>query len=340
MTALGGFVNTEKMPKAANGAGRYGKGLRRIFPGMRSCLRVRSLIIAKRAHSIDMSSSATPAHVREPRTPPGVSLALWSVPMMYGVLALLLCIPVLFALGRENAAKEIPGQIVAWQFLIMIFAAILVGAFLLQYIRLRIVWEAMLTGTLFLGVWVYAWFVLPLPFALLCAALFTILQAYVRRVFVHDVFLLIGAAGISLNFALLFHPYTLLIVLVTLVIYDMFAGRPGGFAAELSAAFFHRGLVPGLLIPGQTEDFIQEIPQAMRNAKAVFLGAGDVILPGIFLAQAMIRGWVQALFVLAGIGIGAVFLGRRGATKPYPALLLVGLGAGIPYAIMLIFQLL
>lgn len=267
----------------------------------------------------------------------GVPLSLWLVPAAFALLGALIAIP-LFGITLGAGTAPFPEQLGVWQFFVLCIAAILMTAFLLRKIRLRAMWEALLTGTVFLGIWVYAWLLLPLPFALLAAALLTIVQARVRRVLVHNVFFLVGTAGIALNFAFLFHPYTLLAILVILLIYDIVGGRPKGFIVELVREFLHRGLVPGLIVPGRLAECISDIAAELRKTSTTFLGAGDLILPGTILAQAAVRGTVQALVVLTGILAGAAVVGRKGASPPSPALVPIGLGAGIPFAVMLIFH--
>jgi len=225
--------------------------------------------------------------------------------------------------------------LVPWQALAMLMAAALVVALIVRSVKARTAWELLLGITLFLGVWVYLWHLLPIEFALLAASLVTLVQAWVRRVWVHDAFILLGTAGVALNFALVFPPHILAVLLVGLVVYDTFGGRPGGVIARFAASLVHRGVIPGLIVPGSIAGLSDNIPVAIHKPDAIFLGAGDLILPLLFVAQAAIAGLLPAVMVSLGIIAAALWLGSRGPTPAFPALAPLALGAAIPYFVLM-----
>lgn len=263
---------------------------------------------------------------------------LWVVGS-YFLLSLLVIIGALrLAATPVTTPSTVPTGIVTWQLFVFVTAALLLIGLIIRWLSTRLFYELLLGAALFLGVWVYAWFIFPWEVALLVAATFTVFQARVRRVLVHDAFILFGAAGIALHFAFVFTMQTLAFVLVAFLIYDMFAGRPGGVATKFASMFIHRGAIPGLIVPGNMRDACGRISKVVRSPRAVFLGAGDLIIPLILVARAVVYGVTEAVAVTFGILIGAVWLARRGPSKPYPALIPMLFGAAVPFLIIYAIQ--
>lgn len=142
----------------------------------------------------------------------------------------------------------------------------------------------------------------------------------------------------ALNFAFLFPPHILLALLVGLAVYDTFAGRAHGMIARFAASLVHRGVIPGLVIPGALSDIRLPLTDVVRRNDAVFLGAGDLILPLLLVVRASVSSGTYGLVVAAGLVTAAGWLGSRGPTKPFPALVPLAVGAGIPYLILLLLR--
>jgi hypothetical protein len=251
--------------------------------------------------------------------------------LSYAALCALVIVGVSVARSRQVGTGALPEELMPWEWLAMILAGVLFALLIIRKVKVRMAWELILGMTLFLGAWFYAWMLLPLSFALLAAALLTLLQGTVRRVWIHNVFMLVGAAGVSLNFAFALPDKTLLILLVGLAIYDTFAGRPGGVAAEFAASLVHRGVIPGLIIPGRLRDLLAPIIEVVRRADASLLAAGDLILPLTLVARASASGMWQGVTVAAGIVLAACWLGSRGPTKSFPALVPLAICSIVPY---------
>ncbi|HWR00161.1 MAG TPA: hypothetical protein VN397_04950 [Candidatus Methylomirabilis sp.] len=257
----------------------------------------------------------------------------------YSILAALVVLAVEIVKKRTSAAAiGLPEELMPWQGLALVVAGVLVVTVMMRRLRARVVWELILGVALFLGVWFYAWVLFPGGPAIALAALLTFLQGAVRRAIVHNAFILIGTAGTALNLAFILPDTTLLIILVGLAIYDSFAGRSGGVVAEFAASLVHRGIIPGLIIPGRWRDAFADIHSAVRRADASLLGAGDLILPITLVARAAAEGIDRAFAVAAGILIAAGWLGNRGPVKPYPALVPLAAGAAIPYMLLIAFR--
>ncbi|OGL73567.1 hypothetical protein A3E39_00450 [Candidatus Uhrbacteria bacterium RIFCSPHIGHO2_12_FULL_60_25] len=258
----------------------------------------------------------------------------------YAILSALVTVAVRTVRDRPTVGSiGLPEELVTWQWFSFVIAGALVVTILMRTFRARLAWELLLGVALFLGVWFYAWLLLPTAIAVTVAAALTLLQGTVRRSLIHNVFILAGAAGTALNLAFMLPDRALILILVGLAIYDSFAGRPGGVIAEVAASLVHRGVIPGLIVPGRARDAWAPIHDAIRRLDASFLGVGDLILPMTLVSRAAVQGIPQALVVTVGVLMAAAWLGRRGPSKPFPALVPLAAGSAIPYLLLVAFRL-
>lgn len=235
-------------------------------------------------------------------------------------------------------------MVVSWQYAFVgaLAATAIVGFF--RKFRNRLLWETLFLTTLFLGVWYAMLLILPVGVALLLAAALTLAQVFVRIVAVHNLFYLVGGAGVAINVAGLFSPEILVASLVAFTIYDTVAGPPGGPIEALAAFLIHKGIIPGLILPSRGRELFASIDEVVRG-RAVLLGAGDLILPLTLVARAGFRDLVPAFVVLAGLLVGAGALaiqGRRSGQSarhlhPRAALPLLATGAAIPFLLFRFF---
>ena len=241
------------------------------------------------------------------------------------------------ALSGQQMPSEVPLSLTAWQNFLMVMIGMLILFLIIRLIHFSGFIAALFGAALFLGTWVYCWSLFPWDIALLIASGLTIVQARIRRVFVHDLFVLVGAAGIAINFAFMFTDKSIAMIFACFLIYDMVAGRPNGPVAQMASALVHRGIVPGLIVPARVKTLFASISSTIHQSDSVFLGAGDLILPVTLVARAAAFGWWQPLVVMLGALIGFSILGWRRSSKPFPALIPLGVGVCIPYFMIVLF---
>lgn len=223
-----------------------------------------------------------------------------------------------------------------WHLAIIILVAGGLAVVFLRHSASRLVWEVILNAAIFLGVWyVFLLFGLTLGIAIVLSSGLTLAYLNFKTVWLHDIFYLLGATGVSINFAVWLPAEVLLLGLVAFTIYDMVAGVAGGPIHKLVAKLARHSLVPGLLIPKNIKSFKEKLPQSVQG-EAIFLGAGDLILPLSLAAGAAFRGWLPALLVTLGASLGALSLGFRASLRPQPALLPLAIGVGIPFLLFTI----
>lgn len=221
----------------------------------------------------------------------------------------------------------------SWQYGFLAVVVAIGFLSLLRRYRQRLLWEILFTVTLFLGVWYALFFVLPLGWALAVASVCTLTEIFIRNTAVHNVYYIIGAAGVAINFAGWLSPDVLIAGLVVLTIYDMVAGPPGGPVQSLAAELIDAGIVPGIVIPARSADLFSATDEAVKS-NAALLGAGDLILPLCLVAKASYHGVEPALIVLGGLVVGALVLGRTGDPHPRAALPALAAGTAVPFIVL------
>ncbi|MCI0479466.1 hypothetical protein L0Y59_02895 [Candidatus Uhrbacteria bacterium] len=198
----------------------------------------------------------------------------------------------------------------------------------------HVAWEALLTAAAFLGVWYVSLLVgLPVGWAVATAAFLTLAHLFLRIVFLHDLFYLLGCVGVALNFALWLPSEVLLAALAAFLLYDMVAGPPGGPVVALATRLVRQGIVPGFILPSGMRGFGASVDDAIRS-DAVLLGTGDLILPLLLVIRAAAWDAPSGAFVLAGLVAGSVALGLRKDLHPRAALLPLAFGAAVPFLII------
>ncbi len=223
----------------------------------------------------------------------------------------------------------------SWYYAIILVAACGVGLLMFKRIRSWMFWETIFTVTLFLGVWFACLLLLPLVWALLVAAALTLAHLFIRSVFLHDAFYLVGAMGVAMSFATWLAPEVLLVFLVGFVLYDMVAGPPGGPIQELARSLVSKGIVPGLVVPSDWREFVASVDTAVKSHSAL-LGAGDLILPLAVVARAADAGVCQAAIVLVGLLVGVLILARTPSQHPRAALPALAAGVGVPFVVLML----
>ncbi|MEK7115822.1 MAG: presenilin family intramembrane aspartyl protease [Patescibacteria group bacterium] len=243
----------------------------------------------------------------------------------------------LVTLAKQFLPAERLRMIVAWQYAFLVAVGMTLALGFFRRFRSRALLEILFTAMLFLGVWFAAFLVLPPAIALLAAAGLTLGSIFFRRVWMHDLFSLVGAAGAAINVADWLSPELLLAVLVCFTVYDMVVGPPGDPIATLAHSLASSGIVPCTLVPSRFADLRMAVHDAIRKNVA-FLGAGDVLLPLTLVARAAFYGLLPSLIVLAGLLAGTFVALRRQNLPPRAALPALAAGTAIPFLALRFFS--
>jgi len=258
--------------------------------------------------------------------------ARWLVPTLFVVAGF---ITVFLVRRTASSLAEYTVPIPSWAYLLFFAIAVVVLSFLRKRTRTRVLWEALFTTAVFLGIW-YVFILLNLPFgvSLLLASFFTILHIFIHLVVFHDMFFLFGSIGAALIFAGWLPAEVLLIVLVGFTVYDMVAGPRGGPVQHLAERLSSLGFIPGFAFPEKFVDIFHDL-DSIGTGNWILLGTGDVVLPLALVASA--SGWSVAsgIVVTLGMLLGALFLIARRDLHPRAALPGLSAGASVPFLILL-----
>ncbi|MCR4278758.1 MAG: hypothetical protein NUV81_02525 [bacterium] len=266
------------------------------------------------------------------RDPKHLHAARWLVPTLFVVAGFF---TILLVRNSASSLVEYAVPIPAWAYLLFFLIAVIVLTFLRKRTRTRVLWEALFTTAIFLGIW-YVFLLLRLPFgvSLLIASFITVLHIFIHVALFHDVFFLLGSIGAAVIFAGWLPAEVLLVILVGFTVYDMVAGPPGGPVQHLASLLASLGFIPGFAFPEKGSDIFQDL-DAIGSGNWVLLGTGDVVLPLALVASA--SGWniASGVVVTLGMLLGALFLIARRDLHPRAALPGLSAGAAVPFLILL-----
>lgn len=248
----------------------------------------------------------------------------------YGLLFLLLG-SVFF--GRMEVVDAGRGAVFPWEIGVLIVGVFLLGALLFRRLHARAAVELLLGSALFLGVWFFCWHVFG-DLGLVIAGALTLAQALYRRVWMHDVFVLVGGAGVVLYLAFLFPALTWAILLVGMAIYDTLGGRGARVTRWLTDSVVHRGAVPALVLPEAVRTLARPLTHVMGGEGVRFIGMVELLFPGIFVAHVAVFGGVA-------FGVTAAMVTCVAAVASWKRMdalfLLLALAATIPYLLLVLF---
>ncbi len=209
-------------------------------------------------------------------------------------------------------------------------------------LALRVMFAAAYTwGTLvFLGLSLNFYIALGIALA---AGLVWLLWA---RVWYHDFMLLLTMVSLASVFGFLFAPWTFLVFMLIIAIYDFLAVR-FGYMQWLAMKMSDTDTLPAFIIPRQPADWNQDarivsirrlMDSAGEEREFSILGGGDIGFPlllvvSVYVASGLAGALIVAAFALGGV-IGAyviqAYFTRGGAVPALPPIFLMSLiGFGI-----------
>jgi presenilin-like A22 family membrane protease len=235
-----------------------------------------------------------------------------------------------------SGLKALPGPQIGsvWEALFIGVATVGFALFAMRRIRVRVFWELLFTAALFFGAWLL--FLLVLPFAWATAAALGImaLPFAIPRVVIHNVFMILGAAGAAMSFAFQFAPTGLVALLVGLAVYDHFVTGPKGLLVEFVKQLIRWRLIPGLIVPPHLRGFWHET-NAPPEPHALILGVGDLVVPLMLVSRAAMSHTLAAVVVLLGAVFGLAALLARDDGRPRAALPWLAVGTLLAFVLVI-----
>jgi presenilin-like A22 family membrane protease len=173
-------------------------------------------------------------------------------------------------------------------------------------------------------------------YSLLIASPLMLLKIFRPSVIIHNVTEVFIYAGLALVFVNILTPISIIIILVLISFYDMWAVWHSGLMQKMAKfQMKEMKIFNGFLIPYLTKEMREKIRKAKGSKKKIkmkvpvaLLGGGDIaftLIPaGVFLKA---FGWIPALFIVGGGFFGLAYLLLNSSKKRfYPAMPFITLG--------------
>ena len=249
----------------------------------------------------------------------------------------------LYTATRQKVVVEeqgIPSPDVSFTPAILYFlGSVVVMALVLFFIplnKLRIVFRILFALMYAWGVLIIVWLVWPaqidlVVYALAIAAGLTWL--FWAKIWLHDVLLMITLSAAGSVFGFLFSPWTFMIVMLVIAVYDFLAVR-FGFMVWMADKLSGTTALPAFIFPKAIKDWrlsiytisVGELAKTEREKREYsILGGGDIAFPlmlttSVFFAEDMVKAVIVGVF--AFIGLMSAFLIQMTFLKgkPMPAL--------------------
>jgi presenilin-like A22 family membrane protease len=183
------------------------------------------------------------------------------------------------------------------------------------------------------GVFILCVFWLPLWAAIVIAFGAGVAWLFFPRVWLHNLVLIIAIASVSAVFGRLISPWTAMILLGFMAVYDLFAVR-FGYMLWMANRMSQSSALPAFILPGHagelrstvTHTDLNQVSETKHEDRAYsVLGGGDIAFPLLLTASVYFaKGWemslVIAAFGLAGICLAYLIQAKILKGKPMPAL--------------------
>ncbi len=214
----------------------------------------------------------------------------WSYLICYLITGIIVC----FSFLRLRATSyELPAS-VYWVEIVAL--CILIAIMVFSMLRKSISymwWETVLWLLSICGIWILSLSILPLPWALTLSAVLTLIQYFLPRVFISNISVLYGAAGIGLLIATKFPFLALLVCAIGVVAYEYLRADNMSLATLFSEAM-KVGITPGLLLPARLKNWFA------KNSMVWNPGVGKIagLLPFIISSALLFQLAVQPFFVV------------------------------------------
>jgi presenilin-like A22 family membrane protease len=173
-------------------------------------------------------------------------------------------------------------------------------------------------------------------YSLLIALPFVLLKIFRPSIIIHNFTEIFIYSGLSLVFVNILSPVYIILILILISFYDMWAVWHSGIMQKMAKFQMNEiKIFNGFLIPHLTPELRKKLEESKKKKKRLkikvpiaLLGGGDIaftmIPAGVFLKS---FGWILALFVVFGGLLGLIYLMFNSNKKRfYPAMPFITLG--------------
>lgn len=168
-------------------------------------------------------------------------------------------------------------------------------------------------------------FVFMPPFwSLVAAVILVVSMIKTSKVWLQNLGVILGLAGIGSFVGLSLEPLTAVFVLAILSVYDIVAVYLTGHMIKMAEGMIRARAIFGLVIPSENSGFKEKIADIQPGEQFMILGSGDVVLPLILITSlarvSSVQAWVVAGFSALGLLITHLLFVSQKQRRPMAAL--------------------
>jgi presenilin-like A22 family membrane protease len=270
-----------------------------------------------------------------------VSPYLWSVSVMAAALALSLFVAMQQKIFAEDQ-KIVSPDVSLWPVLLYFFGVVIVVAVILFFIplnKLKYFFKVLFALMFAWGVFIVSYLLMSTsaaystPVAYTLAAIAGIVWLFWARIWLHNILLLVALAAAGSIFGFLFSPWTFMIFMLIIAVYDVVAVRLG-FMVWMADRLSVTASLPAFVFPKKVSDVnlnlktvqVGELKkEAIEKREHTILGGGDIGFP-LMLSNSVYFNYNMNAAILTGafgiIGLIGAFVIQKVwlKGKPMPAL--------------------
>ncbi len=179
---------------------------------------------------------------------------------------------------------------------------------------------------------------LPYSFfiSVVISALFFILLYKYPEWYVIDIFSIIIAGGIAAIFAISLSTWLIILLMVIMAVYDALSVYKTKHMIKLAESVTSQNLPLLVIFPKKKGYSYLKESKFGEERDAVYMGLGDIIIPGMLAVNVSLFSTTALIFTLAGIMAGFIILMKLIDRGPQPGLPYLNSGAILGYAIYVI----
>jgi len=224
------------------------------------------------------------------------------------------------ALNSLGASSEMG----AWEFIIAFVVITLILYFFLAIVKGNAFFEFVFYLAMAWGIFLVLAQFIPILLASYITATLIILNAVYYRVWLHNIILIFGIAGISINFGVRISIIGTLIIFLFLVIYDYIAVYKTKHMIRMFHRLKDRGIVLSLVVPQRIKNLSHKMENIIPGKDFLMIGTGDLAFPTIFAVAILKSDIPGAVIVAVSALIGIIFtqyiFTRQKERRPMPGL--------------------
>ncbi len=262
-------------------------------------------------------------------------------PIVWSSIILALCLALTYIITPQEQAYLIENNIalpeanVGGALLYFAGSVLLIGGILFLIPRrwLQYIMKGLFTMAYAWGIFICFMFFLPWEAALAVGGLIAIIWTLRPVVWLHTAVMVLTMAGTASIFGPLFSPWTFVIVMLIISVYDFLAVR-FGYMVWMADRLSETSSLPAFIIPRSNEDwksnlgtftFKEEAQKEKAERQFSVLGGGDIAFPLIMVVSVLFSmGFGRSLIVAAstfvGLALAYLLQAKVWKGKPMPAL--------------------